>query len=236
MNNEEFQRYYRDIVTLIFQYTNRHHSLWPNPVGTEIHKRKNALLYRCHSTAWHLSLVENLMAAAEHIARDPKNNSELHILLRYKLDEAAFLFDDVIFNLISMFDYLVALLGLIITGNRDEWYKWNQLVKVLRENDKGFPMSSKNIIEIHNNWVDKIAGYRSGIYHRKTDRGSAEFVDDFVQGGSTIRFFIPKQACKCIPIFKDKEHIDLATGLQQLLNHSLQMQYQVLEICINEDT
>jgi len=229
------QQYWSDVIKLTIDYTNRKHSVWPDLIGSEIHKRKNALLYRWSASWWHVSLAEQVVTSLRVQIRQSEKSENLPILLRRKLDQCSFLFDDTVFNLLSMFDYLAGLIGLVMIGDLHKWQKWNSLVKMLRSNNHGYPKASGLIIAAHQGWVDKLAAYRASVYHEKTDIGSAEYRDDFERGNVQLDFFVPAGAMRAIPVFKAKEKVELVIGLRNIVERSSQIQYDVLEAVLGED-
>lgn len=229
------EQYWSDIIKLTINYTSRKHVVRPNPVGSEIHKRKNALLYRWSSVWWHVSLTEQAIATVRSQAQNPENRGNLPFILMNERDHG-YLFDDAVFNLVSMFDYLAGLIGLVLTGDIHKWQKWNSLVKTVKANDFGRPQASRLLINAHQGWVDKLASYRAGVYHEKTDIGGAEYFEDFVNGEVQVRYFIPESAMRVIPVFKGRDKVDMVEGLREVVEKSCLLQRQILESFLREDT
>ncbi len=229
------EQYWSDIIKLTINYTNRKHAVWPNPVGREIHKRKNALIYRWSAVWWHVSHTDEVIASVQLQAQNPEHRGNLMpIFIGFK--DHHFLFDDAVFNLVSMFDYLAGLIGLVLTGNLQKWHKWNSLVKTLRTNDYGRPEASQFLISTHQDWVDKLSSYRAGVFHEKTDLSKGEFFEDWVAGEVQVRYFVPEGAMRTIPSFKGKEKVDLVEGLSEIVEKSCLIQKLILEKFLMEDT
>lgn len=228
------EQYWSEIIKLTIAYTNRKHAVWPDPVGREIHKRKNALLYRWSAVWWHVSLAEQAIVTVRSQARNPENRGNLPFILANKRDHG-YLFDDAVFNLISMFDYLAGLIGLVLTSDVHKWHKWNSLVKTVRANDFDRPKASEMLINAHQGWVDKLSGYRAGVYHEKSDIGGAEYLEDLERAEVQVRYFVPEGAMRVIPIFKGRDKVDLTDGLREIVEKSCLLQRQILEKFLEED-
>jgi hypothetical protein len=235
MNPRDFQLYYRRIVDVAVAYTNRKYQIWPNPLSSEIHKRKNAVLYRCYATQWHLYVARNFIASTAREANHPDARGELPPFLRDRTEQTFFIFDDIVFNLLSMFDYLAALLGLVITNKRYEWTRWNQLIRIIRNDDHGYPDTSKLLTTVHASWVDKLSGYRAGLYHQKADMGFAEYRDQPFKDDIELRMFLPEQAIKQIPVFKGRDKVEFIEGITEVLDESYRHQLALLQSCFDEE-
>lgn len=192
------------------------------------------LIYRSASVLWNYHQLNGLIRKTRISIANQRNRDEIVPEIMNSLFPISYNFDDIIFNLISMFDYLAGVIGLVLTEDTFKWYKGNQLVRTLRNDDKGFPETTKELLIQHSRWVDKIAGYRGGLYHKTTDMGSAEHQFDFNTGRDSVTFYIPDRALKNIPCFKKQEDVELVTGTYNLINGSLDIQMALLSICFNE--
>ena len=88
-----------------------------------------------------------------------------------------FLFDSIIFNTISIYDYLGCLINFIIEKNKDRWEKtWSRLENIARTN-KSLKNTSlgKTIISCDKEWIGKLNEYRAELIHYRTEfLGSSE--------------------------------------------------------------
>ena len=128
VSNLNFEKIKSEIQKHCLDYTNTYHMIWPDDIGSEIHSRKNALNYRFTSVQWHLSqlsTIENQMKSEVSVL--DVQTDKVDIALKYH-QLSSFYFDDIVFNIISLFDYLAALLSLIFTNNKSKRFKWNQLI------------------------------------------------------------------------------------------------------------
>ena len=229
MKYEEFTDYWKEIVGITIDCSNKHYAVWPNPIGSQMHKRKNDLLYRCNSIYWHIGILNSVVNSINDRSKIEK--SDLQGIVYEEWDKVHFLFDDVIFNLISAFDYFASLVHIIMTDKKDEFKKWNNVVKKSRDKGYKFPDTETMIIDFHGEWVNKLSGYRANVYHEKTDKPSAVLQDDFFFDKREIEFNITDKAAKELSIEKNTNLID---AINILLDKSLYIQRDILKCCVEE--
>lgn len=234
MTPEDFQRYYRDIIRVSIEYTNKHHFIWPDPIGTEIHKRRNTLLYRSYSVQWHWYLISGFVARVARDASKPENRGDLQFTVRNQTEQVSFYFDDVVFNLVSMFDYLAALVGLVVRGDRNEWLTWNGLRKHLANEATIFQRTKSLYFDVHNSLVNSLSEYRSGLYHQKNDYSTAELAQGFGVDGVNVKMFIPARAVKKIKCFDSDKEYELVSGIEILIDRAFQSQLKLLAQAYDE--
>ncbi|MHC5054070.1 MAG: hypothetical protein ACYTKD_05055 [Planctomycetota bacterium] len=234
MQKTKQQRYWQKVVHLLVDYTQRRFPVFGSKISGEIHARKNALLYRWGAVWWHVELAERLISSVLSQAEPAREQGNLHWLLRSNLDRSSYLFDDAVFNLLSMFDYLAGLVGLVMADKLGKSLKWNALMDTLHANPGVHPEAARVAVDAHKAWVNRLAGYRAGVYHSKTDLGSAEFQDWPPDDQIQVRFFVPDGALRKIPAFQGKEKVELVAGLRQIVEQSEQVQWNVLAAFIDE--
>ena len=129
MTEEKFRAYEGKLRTLATSYANKHHCVGVNEMRTEIYKRLNALIYRSASVLWNYHQLNGLIRKTRISIANQRNRDEIVPEIMNSLFPISYNFDDIIFNLISMFDYLAGVIGLVLTEDTFKWYKWNQLVR-----------------------------------------------------------------------------------------------------------
>lgn len=137
---------------------------------------RDSITLRIESIVFHYNLLNSIHSPSKKIITNEIFPLGTDIIpLRQK-----FLFDSIIFNLISVFDYLSCLINFIIEKNKDKWKKpWNKLEHWSRCNDKfkGTKLGLK-IIEINKDWVSNLNDYRNELIHYQTENlGSNESYD-----------------------------------------------------------
>lgn len=78
-----------------------------------------------------------------------------------------YIFDSIIFNLISSFDYLSSLINFTFQKNKDKWKStWTKLENKARCNEDYKNLEiSKFIVESNKKWVSKLNDYRAALIH-----------------------------------------------------------------------
>ena len=141
--------------------------------------------------------------------------------------ERSFYFDDIVFNIISLFDYLAALLSLIFTNNKSKRFKWNPLIKSFNSTDYGFPLTKGLLLEKHKECINKLAAYRSGVYHETKDSSSIAL-------GDTPTILLPAKAQKALPFYDKKETISLNNGAKILVESTFNILLEIVKCCMQE--
>ena len=227
VNHSSFERVKSEIQKHCLDYTNTYHVIWPDEVGSELHSRKNALIYRLTSVQWHLSqlsTIENqikseVMALGAH-------KDKVDVALKYH-QLSSFYFDDIVFNIISLFDYLAALLSLIFTNNKSKRFKWNQLIKSFNNTDYDFSITKVLLLEKHKECINKLAAYRSGVYHETKDSSSIVL-------GDIPKILMPAKAQKALPFYEKNETIGLNDGAKTLAEKTLNVLIEIINCCMQE--
>lgn len=130
--------------------------------------------YRADSIIWHIEILINQRKA---IAADMEKNfpkcvkNPMPVIFSRK--HQFYIFDDIIFNILSVYDYLACMIGYMFRG---EYLKWNNLVRSALDkgNDIGKSPFAHLIIENHRKWVNTLMGFRSNLIHRQAQFGDAE--------------------------------------------------------------
>lgn len=184
---------------------------------------RESLRYRANCLVWHVILLEkkkqDFMALSENTINDTGKNLQVRMQAMYNL---AYIFDDIVFHSVSLFDYL----GDLIIKCHLEKYRgdrlWSKVVKMKNQ----IPDSSimKVIKEVDKNWVKSLSRYRGSIIHNKAEMGSVGITQKYsADEGSNFEhsFEIPRRAYEVLPIFSGKENIQILDGATQIANTSL---------------
>lgn len=150
--------------------------------GHPINQVRESLFYRIKAIVYHVNILINQRKSInDEIVEHFKNGDANPISIERLIIHQYYLFDDIIFNLLSMFDYISAMLGFMF-DNR--YYKWNSLVRSARNNSTtiGKENFSKEIVKLHSTWVDTLLDYRSDLIHK-----SPKFGEDTINKGGFKR-------------------------------------------------
>ena len=150
------------------------------PADETAYVLRDSLTYRVGAVRYHLHLLQDQL---EFVHR--KSNSELtkmwhdHMFMENMRTVLTYLADDLLFNVISMFDYLGNVVGYLHAGERA--LKWNGVVRAAR--DKNHAISSTaagNAAKTcDGEWVGRLHKVRSEIIHNERRLGD---------GGRTLTF------------------------------------------------
>lgn len=88
---------------------------------TTIMKLRDSLIYRSEAIIWHVTLLSRMQdqAVAKLYSTFPNPNASYDIM-RATAREQQFVFDDVVFNCITLFDYIANMVGFAYYGDRTE--------------------------------------------------------------------------------------------------------------------
>jgi len=227
VNHSSIEKIKNDIQKHCLDYTNTYHVIWPDEIGSELHSRKNALNYRLSSVQWHLSQLSTIenQIKSEFKAFDI-HEDKIDIALKYH-QLSSYYFDDIVFNIISLLDYLAALLSLIFTNNKSKRFKWNQLIKSFNNTNFDFPITTRLMLEKHKECINKLAAYRSGVYHETADSSSVIL-------GDTPTILMPARAQKALPFYDKNETISLNDGAKILVENTLNILIVIISSCMQE--
>jgi hypothetical protein len=190
----------------------------------------NALIYRATAVYWNYARLEKAVLNCANAISKQESISEHRPLILSHLYPISFSLDDVIFNLVSMTDYLAALLILIVKKNPSERNRWNQLVKNIK-NQPGFESAKLAIADVHKTYFDRLSEYRADVYHRKAQFSSAETWFDFDDGSTNVAFLLPINASKLIPDREKRSKIDLIDGTSRIMTNCFVAQKELIEEC-----
>jgi hypothetical protein len=129
--------------------------------------------FRAGSLGYHVDLLRRQFHAYFVRAHERKARHDSRSLLYNAQRDITYLTDDVLFNAVSMLDYLGNLVGFVLTRDKST-LKWNGVVKAGR--DKGNPLSAKSVVasmvRLDKEWVDAFFDVRSTIIHNKVLLGN----------------------------------------------------------------
>jgi hypothetical protein len=101
-----------------------------------IMKLRDSLIYRSEAIIWHVTLQSRMQEQALATLRStfPDPNAPRDIM-RATAREQQFVFDDVVFNCIALFDYVANIVGFAYYGDRRRKAKWDRIQKYARDEE-----------------------------------------------------------------------------------------------------
>lgn len=196
---------------------------------------RDSIFYRCESVRFHLDLILQIHESVLKQRMENFPHNEDPILLMRGTDQVMYVFDDIVFNLCSMLDYLGNLIGLLYIGKNKMKIKWNGIAKAAMDDNNKF---SKTLVaaiiqEQHRNLIDRLFGYRSRLIHHKKDKvGSKTSINFDVKNqklGFGFSVDIPKEVLKILKkISKDELNDELT-----IFNVAIFLSEEILDIVNN---
>src|SRR5713226_8857066 len=157
-----------------------------------IHKLRSSIQFRVDAVGWHYINLQTLheSAEAEYLHR-LKNNEEWGQLISH-LRQQYFLFDDIVFNLISLFEYVGNLVGYFWKGEHGKTLKWKGVAKSALDKSNEFPcLKVANVIaNADRQLVTKLEDYRANIFHYQNHMGAVGTRIEFPSEGNPIKIDI----------------------------------------------
>lgn len=225
------------------------------------HKRKTEVLfelrdafnYRQDSILYHFNLLVNTQNNSAQKFNHDLDSRGKKSLLKTSAYQQQFLFDDILFNTISLFDYFGNYGGFIFQGQHGKKLGWNSLYGYCK-NEKPTGDSSRQILfnsrvaELivlnHESWINKLYDYRSQIIHKKIDEidGSLSYSipmkgKEIPENDHDIRILVPKNFAKDFKLDKIDEDLSLIKSLYLLMiksSSSLTSFFKALKKDLNE--
>lgn len=146
---------------------------------TTIMKLRNSLIYRSEAIIWHVTLLSRMQeqAVAKLHSTFP-NLKAPYDIMRATAREQQFVFDDVVFNCIALFDYVANMIGFAYYGDRRRKAKWDRIQKYARDEEfdrrdhvnvriAGSAVGGL-IRESQDSLVSPLSDYRADLIHYET--------------------------------------------------------------------
>ncbi len=132
---------------------------------------RDSIIYRAGSIRFHLQLLLLVKSSIEkEFTADLKEIKNLHLRVQ-GTENMQQVFDDIVFHICSMFDYLGNLIALLYYGPNKIKLKWKGLLKSIKDlNSKLSKASVTSLLkQINNELVNPLFEYRANIFHYKKD-------------------------------------------------------------------
>jgi len=171
------------------------------------YKLRDSIKYRIESIKFHVHNLKNLSYDGPFIPT--KENSDVHKKLLNVSYIGSFLFDDLIFNCVSLIDYVGCMIGYLYFNKMN--LKHNGCVNTARDGNLKNNVLAEFIIKENKEWIDSFFGYRSKIIHKRAayvvPRRTLSFEDS--KGNPMLKekleIFVPDSFLKEINLFSDKK-------------------------------
>lgn len=197
---------------------------------------RDAFFYRQDSLIFHFNLLSEIQDNTKSKFNLDLSSRGKNSLLKASAFQQEFLFDDILFNTMSLFDYFGNFIGYIFFGEKGKKYRWKRLLnhckKPKKENigkERKRLINSKirpQLQENHIHWVQHLNSHRSEIIHYKVDEINGELTYSIpIQGkslpkkDSQIKVFVPEDFAQKFNL-GDSEGLTLIQATAWLMSKS----------------
>lgn len=206
------------------------------------YKIRDSILFRFESILFHLIALikkhqEIINYQYEHFSEKAFN--DILLIIEYK-EQIHFLFDDIIFNSCSFFDYLANLIGFMYLGKNSMNIKWNGIAKAMM--DKNNPISKTKlgplVVSNHKDLITHLYDYRSRLIHKKRDLAGGGVTLYPNEDSVKIDFEVepPEKFVKMIKMLEEdlKGKFDIIDTSLWLINKSIETAFDLYNVFSKE--
>jgi len=210
---ERIQKVYNSIQTELIDIGIRHKiKLSRKNDHNRIYSLRNSLLDRLDSVIFHHEILYQIHSSNNQI-------TENHFSPRISMDisrKQTYIFDSIIFNLVSSFDYVACLINFYLAKNKDKWkLTWNKLERKIRNEEKYKPFKiSQNILDSNHNWASKLIDYRADLIHYEGQNSGYSHTVYPNKNLTNIKIYAPLKFRKRFKVFLkkvEKENLDIGS-------------------------
>ena len=192
---------------------------------------RDSLIYRAWSVQWHVNYLERQYQAFEkQLQGDITEALDSPQLLFNHRQILSYIFDDVVFNSVSMFDYVGNLVGLAYLGTKKSRLKWNGALNSSR--DKSNPIHiapvAEKLLTAHRNWVDPLMNYRGDTIHHKIDLAKANHRFGFSDGKLDAELNVHVPSSLTNTVFRNEGELNLIDGSARIAETSAKYCNEIL--------
>lgn len=173
---------------------------------------RDSIIYRFDSICFHVVLMTTRqLEALKSLEKEPPTFDERD-LLESLARQYQFLFDDIIFNTISLLDYLGNIVGLGFYGAHLTKMNWNGTYKYAKHYAQGSKknrifgsLTAECLIRHHQEWVNRLYEYRARLIHDKEQKTGGSIA--MIWKGDLwheLTITAPKSFVKAFPVSTEK--------------------------------
>lgn len=206
----------------------------PQWLGTQrVWETRDALNYRAASLRWHVDLlIKQESEQAQFIVDAGFSPNMDPNAVHHALSILGFVFDDLLFNAASLFDYLAKFISSVgyVDGNSKQ-NEWKGLASKRQRDLLEHAGLAAIIEETDRIWVTPLMSLRSQVIHNKPDVGdmSCKTVRGESEIQHNVHFYMPEGAIKKLQAFVGTEKYSLAYGAAALALQSLVFTKEILQ-------
>lgn len=192
------------LIALTMAYLNRHPGRIADPAQlsadqARIVALRDSVLYRFESLEFHLGLLHKRYSAClQEFRSDPFRRDGIEVV-RWSSRDLKFLFDDMVFTTISLFDYAGTMVGFVMHDERTRNIKWagarrcasqatdNDPKSVIQPTNRIFQSSVGDLVtQLNREWIKGLSEYRNALIHERSDRAGGTLRHEIGAGTFSI--------------------------------------------------
>lgn len=161
----------------------------------ELYARRNNVIYRLDCLIVQLEWLQEQMLANDNLSNSilsfnskSRDSSMIPFSASNNL-KISLCFDNLIFNAVSLFDYIASYIYFICTNQKDRKIDWITLSKSARDQKNTIGKLSIALVidEIDRDFIARLYDYRSHVIHKTSDHGASNFQVPYGRDGQTAK-------------------------------------------------
>lgn len=201
--------------------------------GQPILDARESLLYRLGSLVWHVRMIYEQQHKFSHIISELKISGQN---FEDKVNDAnsvmSYLMDNVIFNSISVFDYLSFLIYQLDFPEHRGEKTWSKLLNRKQLLKLEHPELATLLETVNNDWVYKLSRLRGSIIHVNAEISNSKITTNFTPNSieHSFEYFMPDSVIKALPIFGNCSIIGVYAGTALIALHTVNRVRLIIEL------
>lgn len=163
-------------------YLNKMNSTLSWDKNNRVFRLRDSITYRIDSILFHYTLLLDIQVRfQERIDQNPFADELSFKYMMLAREQEVFLFDSIVFHIISLYDYLGNLIDYICCNKSQSRLKWNGVTKLLHDNGNSSLQKSDLkliILKWDKDFVNTLYRHRSDLIHYNLDFGNAGYKMD----------------------------------------------------------
>lgn len=192
---------------------------------------RDGLTYRFEAMVYHVGLLHEAQAAAEQLLIDPAFLGNPRDVLRTAVRKQRFIFDDIVFNCVALFDYFGRFAGVLLQADPHLKLRWDRLYKWAKHPNAGGRTNyilgtnvASIVIREDQSWIKHLIEYRSRVIHYESEKPDGRVELRFTRnrdGNADVHHslypFVPKAFLAALKIRTSEERVPVLDAAHLLV-------------------
>ena len=184
-------------------------------VGRHLQTLVQSIDYRYGSLAFHARLLDlTTIGAHDHIEPGARTRPGF---LRSVANQHQYIFDDLVFNLMSLFDYIGCLVGLVVEEPSARFIKWSKALGKAKQFAPGSRVLAA-MDDANSSLVAKLERYRSQLIHNLRDEVDGHITRDYMDGTTELTITVPELFVSVVGLPGITENTAMPAAGQQIID------------------